>query len=516
MNAYVQFCTYCHKPISGGTAYDRHVAYCRRSRERPRKRKRACTSCHSAKVRCSFGQPCTRCNAKGLGCLYAGPGIPRIEVGGTASGTLCGLEIIDEANISSAIGNWDSGDGQQAAATQAEANLGELDDSSNVPGWGPLLTPESSSSSNHVGMQSVFVPASNNWGNLRMANFGAERSPLMVDSLGPRSSGFYANVPQEFLSFYPPGYLQEDQHCMYGSPNAMDSGFTTETIPPSLRLLQPSVLSRRNSMCILEVLRTYPIRMTSRETFPPFVHPCWGKRSPDAGLGKLPQPIASCMSVSQLFAARNPETLGFLWRAIEVEQKTFFENGYRYSTEELIAAIQALMIYFLMRAAHDCFTDCEIEYQMLMTFEFLVLKFQAQMGEHESRDFARIETANPNSSWEDWISAESRRRIACYWFLISHVIDLKIINKCQLLKSFQTLPVPSPQMLWEAKSHSEWEEAFSTVGPAEIWRFRTIKDLANAIQPEAARSASHAILDTWNSETDQMGFLLAMATSLSD
>ncbi|KAI0098663.1 hypothetical protein GGR51DRAFT_565618 [Nemania sp. FL0031] len=112
----------------------------------------------------------------------------------------------------------------------------------------------------------------------------------------------------------------------------MDSGFATETIPPSLRLLQPSVLSRQNAMCILEVLRTYPTRMTSRETFPPFIHCCWGKRPPDAGPGELPQPLTSCMSVSQLFAARNPETLGFLWRAIEVEQKAFFENGYRYTT----------------------------------------------------------------------------------------------------------------------------------------------------------------------------------------
>ncbi|KAJ8131738.1 hypothetical protein O1611_g1891 [Lasiodiplodia mahajangana] len=423
---------------------------------------------------------------------------------------------MDEANLSSVIGNWNSNDEQQVTTKQPETNLEEINGASNVPEWGLLLTPESSLPSDHGGMPSVFVPADINWGSLQMDGFGAERLPLTIDSLDYRSSGFPASAPQASLGFCPTGYLQTDQRYLYGPSNATGSGFATEAIPPSLRLLQPSVLSQPNAICILEVLRTYPTRMTSRETFPPFIHSCWGKRAPDGTLGELPQPIASCMSVSQLFAARNPETLGFLWRAIEVEQKAFFENSYRYSRQDLIAAIQALMIYFLMRAAHDGFTDCKVEYQMLMTFEFLVLKFQAQMGDHESREFAVIEADNSNSSWEDWISAESRRRIACYWFLISHVVDLKIINTCQLLKSFQTLPLPSPQVLWEAKDSYEWKEASSTVGRRESWRFRTIKDLANYIQPEATSPASYTILNTWNSETDQLGFLLAMATTLNE
>ncbi|KAI2465236.1 hypothetical protein F4781DRAFT_410046 [Annulohypoxylon bovei var. microspora] len=69
----IKFCNLCNKPIATESAYKRHASYCRRTRDRPRKRPRSCKECHSAKVKCSFEPECSRCKYKGLRCIYEKP-----------------------------------------------------------------------------------------------------------------------------------------------------------------------------------------------------------------------------------------------------------------------------------------------------------------------------------------------------------------------------------------------------------------------------------------------------------
>ncbi|KAI1332103.1 hypothetical protein F5Y16DRAFT_394805 [Xylariaceae sp. FL0255] len=69
----LRFCDMCKKPIASETAYKRHVAYCRRTLGKPKKRKRSCKHCHVAKSKCTFETPCARCAAKGLDCEYERP-----------------------------------------------------------------------------------------------------------------------------------------------------------------------------------------------------------------------------------------------------------------------------------------------------------------------------------------------------------------------------------------------------------------------------------------------------------
>ncbi|GAW17288.1 hypothetical protein ANO14919_067430 [Xylariales sp. No.14919] len=66
----IHFCHLCNKPILSETAFKRHLAYCRRTVGKPKKRKRSCRQCHRAKAKCSFDLPCSRCIAKGVSCEY--------------------------------------------------------------------------------------------------------------------------------------------------------------------------------------------------------------------------------------------------------------------------------------------------------------------------------------------------------------------------------------------------------------------------------------------------------------
>ncbi|KAI1811603.1 hypothetical protein GGS20DRAFT_562317 [Poronia punctata] len=69
----IRFCTLCSKPIANESAFRRHVAYCRRTIGKPKKRKRSCKKCHGAKAKCSFEPQCFRCKSRGLICEYERP-----------------------------------------------------------------------------------------------------------------------------------------------------------------------------------------------------------------------------------------------------------------------------------------------------------------------------------------------------------------------------------------------------------------------------------------------------------
>lgn len=90
------------------------------------------------------------------------------------------------------------------------------------------------------------------------------------------------------------------------------SNFTTTVT--HLRPGSPS--SKHAAVLISDILSAFPHRMLRRQTFPPFIHAHW--HSPT-----LPEELASCVSISQLFSTRTSETRSFLWRTVEAEEQRF-------------------------------------------------------------------------------------------------------------------------------------------------------------------------------------------------
>ncbi|KAI0883076.1 uncharacterized protein GGS22DRAFT_167840 [Annulohypoxylon maeteangense] len=102
----IQFCDLCNKPIASDSAYKRHVSYCRRTRDRPKKRPRSCKECHSAKAKCSFEPECSRCRSKGIHCVYEKPvsalaNRKNSQHGGTSSSSEDSFRFVMEVPCSS-------------------------------------------------------------------------------------------------------------------------------------------------------------------------------------------------------------------------------------------------------------------------------------------------------------------------------------------------------------------------------------------------------------------------------
>ncbi|MCJ1435440.1 hypothetical protein MMC27_004813 [Xylographa pallens] len=98
---------------------------------------------------------------------------------------------------------------------------------------------------------------------------------------------------------------------------------------------------------IIQALRTLPMMMLRRETFPWFIHP-HAHFSSKTSKSTLPEALSTCMSVAHMFASRTSETKPFIWRTIKAEHRRSTMEMHHMSRYELLAAAQACMIYLIM------------------------------------------------------------------------------------------------------------------------------------------------------------------------
>ena len=109
---------------------------------------------------------------------------------------------------------------------------------------------------------------------------------------------------QNYVSVQPPTY----------SP-VSGTEVTTTTVHFSQKQIITPAQQLFTSM-LIDMIRAYPLMMTRRETFPPFVHPhCYLYE----GCNTLPQVLTNCMGIAQLFVSRTNDTRPFLWTTILAE-----------------------------------------------------------------------------------------------------------------------------------------------------------------------------------------------------
>jgi hypothetical protein len=86
---------------------------------------------------------------------------------------------------------------------------------------------------------------------------------------------------------------------------------------PSITLRRLSTpAAEQGARLVLHIIRAFPEMMLRRPTFPPFIHQYWHTPT-------LPEKLATCMSISQLFVSRTLENRPFIWRSIDGEEQRF-------------------------------------------------------------------------------------------------------------------------------------------------------------------------------------------------
>ncbi|RBA22372.1 hypothetical protein FPRO05_00719 [Fusarium proliferatum] len=246
----------------------------------------------------------------------------------------------------------------------------------------------------------------------------------------------------------------------------------------------------------MQMLYAYPQMMLRRQTFPPFIHPHWHLKT-------LPETLGNCMSLCQLFAARTPETQSFLWRMVAAEEERFREKLHTFSPHEVHLYLEAMIIYMMMSMSEPDSESKERTSRLFETAEMIGSRFLDHTG-----SYSTTEIAEPSSTWQDWIFAESRRRMSCLWLIIGCVITIENGKKCSICSDMCSLPLPSSKLLWEARSLEEWqtEKAFFDMSCPMITLGELVEAKSNTGNPVEAQR-----LQTWEMGSDKMAAMLNIA-----
>ncbi|KAK4206102.1 hypothetical protein QBC37DRAFT_435417, partial [Rhypophila decipiens] len=374
-------CQLCNKPFTNPSSHTRHRRYCLKTRNRPRVRQKSCVACSASEGKCTFQRPsCARCHKKGTECAYDNEARPPPEQVKTPS-----LTNIEPAHFE--FQPW----GQ------------EISESNQLIDWTAIDLFLSDDFS---------LPTIVDLGLPAQPGFVTNPSPITDDTSQRQHQ---SNAVTTTASSPAPSITNTADHASISTPL---------TISPSTPVIHPSILTLHQNphttiptnattkyslISIIRGLRSYPLMMTQKETFPPIIHPHLlgiSSNNPNNTQGLSPREIISrCMSLSHRYAMRTPETAPYLWDAL-IDQSNLFMAHFTsssgltaapFSSASLIAAIQAQLIYVIMRIV-DCSSpkatsssegtsdtgsrnrELNLNYSVMYVFKKLCEKFVERFG----------------------------------------------------------------------------------------------------------------------------------------
>ncbi|KAH7040977.1 uncharacterized protein B0I36DRAFT_379824 [Microdochium trichocladiopsis] len=515
-------CTICGKPFTSTPAYKRHVNYCSQAQKRPRKRMRSCLACSAAKHKCSFGHPCTRCAARAIACHYQQRGLP---VSGATTPPPTGSDLISPITIQHSHGPgaqrlqstvlepdlaWRKAEILPADEVTAMARLAfqEISYDELKTFYDALMKNENVSSTAFI-MMGTLLPGMSSAASCTIRGFSpnSTSASLKVEDLV---------LPGRIMPHCTPQLSIDDGNLL--KRRAALHSLTRNQIPGNGYRLPPTLQPRHNvrpldlvrhdaifyssSRGIVECLRSYPFMMTRRKSFPPIIHQYCDS------VATLPEALSQCAEIARLFIQSPQGERQEVWAKISAQQAIFRANIDISSKMDIVSQIQADLIYVLMRALDDQSPSLVIGLEDLEVHQLLAIK-SINLIEFESI----LLLMNPwrDTSWAEWVYDETRRRLACLWFIISRVVDIRHGVWCPGLQGCRDMPLPAPKALWEARSEAEWREERREIEARSGSMLTTIGDLLDARE---AGTAGQRALSMWYAECDSFGHLLRLAVSL--
>ncbi|KAF2489434.1 hypothetical protein BU16DRAFT_622951 [Lophium mytilinum] len=464
-------CALCGKGFEKESSYKRHGYYCRSKQTgNPNSRKRSCTSCVRAKTRCDAQVPrCSKCEHSGIKCRYD----KVTKRGSPASDS----DILSTRSNSDSIATSQASKSPQALLVNKEEMLDgfmQLEDdgmSIDLAKWAPQIDPGFSIDMTFPNISEIFQPSVN-------------------DCIPPEG-------------------------CIYLAD--------PESLPfrPIVRRKMARSGSEMSSQFLIRIIRSYPEMMLRRETFPPFIHPQYRTSS-----GDIPETLANCMSVAQMFTTRTKESKNFMWRAIQMERDRVLTNLHQFDDRELWAGIQVFLIYTIMMEIDGELEKWSIHVPLLPAFKAISDAIGAQAFGDVTYDnpAANIAQSAPSPSvdeeqiWQDWLFEESKRRTHVLFKIIMMLIDIEGGLHCPRpspVPEFMLAPLPCKKALWECRTSHEWRvEIDRSVQEREIFGLTETGELMVLREGYDGLKKSSASWEKWFAGVDGFGTLVMLTSGL--
>ncbi|PVI02800.1 hypothetical protein DM02DRAFT_670214 [Periconia macrospinosa] len=286
-------------------------------------------------------------------------------------------------------------------------------------------------------------------------------------------------------------------------------------------------ISRGCRQHILSTLRAYPRMMTKSSNLPPFIHrmgcglyfneqEAW--KAPDSyttdAFAPL-NPLAACIDIARIFCSGSPKSNEFLWRSIDNEQKRISDELPQYSNGEILAAMQASLIYIIMQLI----SFGPEHFKKNRDWQNLNKRSCLRLRKPEICNISPPHLRSTRPTWEEWIFEETQRRTTVVSFLLALEIGSE---PCNVLADPRRITVPGEKALWEANTRSDWEREYSaSLAGRSQPPIETMSDLAIAKYSSEETAAvisdgmfgstitTEEFMDDWYAGLDSLGMAFA-------
>jgi hypothetical protein len=377
------------------------MAYCRKSQGR--KRLRSCRACNQSKIKCNSCAPCHQCIRKGVKCTFDQQQ-PRQRQNGssrmdseTAVATVVPNTVPVNATATSVDLDLTLADlGAEGLDLSLENDdLLALTEQIEVDGFGALPY-----MSHMPQMQYSSIKDGPDWADRMVSNRvfcgNSLSTTTMVAGTTPAGEDSFLTLLNNTLSndatstIFSDINFQLDGNSYYYSgkelqiptfspvlPPSTIATSTTGTSPPteivtSRHFAKNSVKTSIQQTCatmIIDMVHAYPRMMTRRETLPPFMHTYSFADDADDNQDKLPEQLTNCMGIAQLFAVRSNDTRSFVWATIRAEMRGFKNHLTTFNKYDALSALQASLLYVIIRGVDDVPHKAKDDIEMLLTYE---------------------------------------------------------------------------------------------------------------------------------------------------
>ncbi|KAI0129862.1 hypothetical protein BJ170DRAFT_692521 [Xylariales sp. AK1849] len=488
-------CGQCNKPFDKQSTLKRHGYYCRSRRARTTTKLRSCSSCAGAKARCDNRRPeCSRCITKVIKCHYPAntPKIagPKFQHSDDASTELCKTTPSLAADSPSVENRQEASndgdiflDGAIAVSDSELANIGReyLD-------WGQ---PD-------IDLTELLT---------------RQTHDEAVQSLASESSSLVRDSTDQTV------HLQQDVSFRNVSiPTLPDYNTRSFIHRPKLETGE-----RRTASLMLHTLKSYPLMMLDHNALPPFIHTSLITSDVE---NNCMEPLNNCISLLHMVNSGVQGSRKLFWRNVRQECERFGAVYLGFNKWELLAALQALSIYIIMRLEEGETDHNDFDFLLVTT----VIIISKQINDITRNPKSALSSYGLEGGWKEWIFEESTRRLCVIYQVLNMLVYFEPAAMCDLHTDFILAPLPAEKQLWEAVDEFRWkaeserepgaQTVFGLAADGELVKLDAgqiyCRDAVLVHEPLDARAPtrSTAKWEEWCSGMDRFGGLVMLAASL--
>ncbi|KAL7920670.1 hypothetical protein ACQKWADRAFT_297589 [Trichoderma austrokoningii] len=514
----------------------------------PNTRAKSCDNCRVAKSRCSLSSPCSRCAKRCLQCHYPQSHIRHVGNQQRRGDFRPILPVtIAPITIDKIVNNG-------RLHTDNSVSIAEISDAVVADAGNYFASSDKNSDENSFHAMATLLGTGTKMPDLAIYQSDAF-SPFDISATSTFSNGMISSPDRQRDSdnssvsryFVDTLLISDPLSLSYSMP---DFGLSTASspMPASIGLNSPDFLMtmtdsddtpakpplsmRERSFqqgsltakMILNQLFDYTRRIAEGRNLPPFIHPpCFLSQNDEcpaeAPHSCLPQPLAICRNLTQMFYSRTSESTSFIWRQIFSHLHEMRAEHNDYDTESLLQALQAILIYGLLCSQSTESVQSEDINWMISTTEIFARQLYSISSYDRGLDYASL-------SRSKWVFVESQRRTACLMYLMDLLLHIKgqTPSKGQC-PEFIDLPLPCTRELWQPISDRDWRKRYNEENNSKLMKGNRGLTMGNLFLLRQSLSRGENVLKTaradlaremaeWVEKVDDLSMLLWMAVAL--